>query len=115
MEIIRQPISAAELLARWTTHFQGMTKGVVDVRRGLLAVDAPLHSDLEALLLEDGSRQEDLWGLNLYPAKGGEDFIEYTALINIRPGQGNPSMEISDPDIRQAAVKIVGRFIHDAG
>ena len=56
--------------------FGDMVKAVVDVRREMMAVDAELHSDEEAFLLEHGSAQEDLWGINLYPEVTGEGWIK---------------------------------------
>jgi hypothetical protein len=69
-------------------------------------VGGELHADAEALLLSQGSHQEDLWGANYYPGRGQEDCIEYTALINIRPAQGNRSMEVADPELRRAVREI---------
>jgi hypothetical protein len=90
------------LLARLVAaHFHDMVKYVVDVEHGIAAVGGELHADGEALLLERGSRQEDLWGANYYPGRGAEDCIEYTSLINIRPAQGNPSMILTDPELRR--------------
>ena len=88
-----------------------MVKCVADVRRGLLAVDADLHADLERMLLDDGSAQEDLWGFNLWVEEEGDDFIEFDSLINIRSWQGNPSRDVLNPEIRDAIKKIVSRFI----
>ena len=81
--------------------FEDMVKYVVDVERGVVAVGGELHADAEAVLLEGGSRQVDLWGANYYPGRGPEECIEYTSLINIRPAQGNRSMEIEDGGIRE--------------
>ena len=80
--------------------FGNMVMGVVVVRRGTLALDAELHSGLEALLLENGSNQSDLWGINLYPDQTGEDFLEFDSLINVRPSQGNRSREVEDESLR---------------
>ena len=88
-----------------------MVKAVVDVDRGLLAVDGELHSDLEALLLDDGSKQEALWGINLYPDEDGEDFVEFDSLINIRPWQGNRGRGVSDPEIQQKIRDVVAQWI----
>ena len=77
-------------------------KYVVDVERGVLGLGGEMHADAEQLLLEDGSRQADLWGANYYPGRGREGCIEYTSLINIRPAAGNRSMEIQDPVVRGA-------------
>ena len=78
-----------------------MVKYVVDVESGVLAVGGEMHADAEEILLEEGSRQPDLWGANYYPGRGREECIEYTSLINIRPAQGNRSMEIQDPAVRE--------------
>ena len=76
-------------------------KYVVDVERGVIGLGGEMHADAEQLLLEDGSRQADLWGANYYPGRGREGGIEYTSLINIRPAAGNRSMEIQDPALRE--------------
>jgi hypothetical protein len=111
MEIIRLRIGRKELLEKYCSYFRTMSKAVVDVKRHLLAVDADLHSDQEALLIEDGSLQEDLWGINLYPLKSAGDFIEFTSLINIRPHDGNTSMEVEDPATREKIRNIVTSLI----
>jgi hypothetical protein len=77
-----------------------MVKLVVDVERRRIAVGGKLHADGEQLLLAQGSRQSDLWGANYYPGRGPDDSIEYTALINIRPAQGNRAMEVQDASLR---------------
>jgi hypothetical protein len=82
-------------------YFEDMVKYVVDVERGVIGLGGDMHADAEQLLLEDGSRQADLWGANYYPGRGREDCIEYTSLINIRPAAGNRSMEIQDPAVRE--------------
>ena len=93
--------------------YDGLVKAVADVARGLLVVDAPMHVDEEQYLLEAGSRQSDLWGFNLYPEDyGTEDFIEFDSMINIRPGQGNRSRGVDDPEIRQAISALVGEIVH---
>lgn len=89
MQIVNEKNSRADLAKISEHYFDDMTKGVVDVEKELVAIDAELHADLAALLLENGSRQEQLWGINLYPDENGEDFIEFDSLINIRPRQNN--------------------------
>lgn len=71
-------------------------KLAVDIRRGILAGGGVLHADCEAVLLEDGSKQEDIWGADWIPST---QQIRYEALINIRPSQNNPSMKIIDLSI----------------
>jgi hypothetical protein len=106
-------LDRAELRRLVERHFKDMVKFVVDVERGVAAVGGELHADEEALLLERGSRQEDLWGANYYPGRGEQDCIEYTSLINIRPAQGNRSMVIEDETtrtrVREIAFILVGR------
>lgn len=72
-------------------YFGDMTKGVVDIEKEVVAIDAELQADLEMLLLKNGSKQEQLWGIDLYPDENGEDFLEFDSLINIRPRQNNRS------------------------
>lgn len=94
-------IEPSELRRLVDLFFEDMVKYVVDVSRGVVAVGGEMHADAEEALLEDGSRQPNLWGANYYPGRGREECIEYTALINIRPAQDNRSMEIRDPGIRE--------------
>ncbi len=94
--IISSRIDPGQLHRLVGAYFTDMVKYVVDVRRRVIGIGGELHADAEQLLLEDGSRQDDLWGANYYPGEGSESCIEYTALINIRPAQGNRSMEVAD-------------------
>lgn len=94
-------IESAELRRLVLLFFEDMVKYVVDVERGVIGLGGDMHADAEQLLLEDGSRQADLWGANYYPGRGREGCIEYTSLINIRPAAGNRSMEIQDPVVRE--------------
>ena len=111
MLILNNPISRAELKEYAAKTFGDMIKCVADVDKGLLAIDADLHADLERMLLENGSEQASLWGFNLYPEETGDDFIEYDSLINIRYWQGNPSRDVLDKAVRQKIVSIVEKFI----
>jgi hypothetical protein len=87
LKIIRTVVSLSDIWVTRESAFEDMIKIVVDVENEIIAMDAELHADLEQLLMENGSRQEVLWGANIYPDKGknSPDFIEYTALINVRP------------------------------
>lgn len=111
MKIIEEKIKRSELINNFMTHFKTIIKAVVDIERKIMAVDAELHSDLESLLIENGSQQKNLWGINLYPFKERENFIEYIALINIRPSQGNYSVEIEDERIRESIREIVFNLV----
>ncbi len=91
-----------------------MVKADVDIVRRLMVLDMGMHSDGEAYLLEDGSKQDDLWGINLHPADyGSDDFIEFDSMINIRPRQGNPSKDVLDPEVKKQIIEIVQEKVHD--
>jgi uncharacterized protein DUF5674 len=109
--IVDRRIDPAELARLVRLFFGDMVKYVADIERGLAGVGGELHADAEQLLLEHGSRQTDLWGANYYPGKGTDGCIEYTALINIRPAQGNRSMLIADPAIRDRVREITFALI----
>ena len=91
--------------------FGNLIKAVVDVEREVLALDAELHSDLEALLVEDGSNPGNLWGINLYPELTGEDFLEFDSMINVRPSLGNRTRGVDDPATRKRIAGIVEKRI----
>src|SRR5207247_9500129 len=84
---------------------------VVDVLRGIMAIGGELHSDEEALLLDEGSEQRDLWGINLYPAETPEDWIEFDSMINVRPSQGNRSRGIDDATLRDQIRQVVASLV----
>lgn len=111
MVILEKAISRRELSELAQSFYGDMIKGVVDVDRQILALDAELHSDLERLLLEDGSQQENLWGINLYPEVDDEDFLEFDSLINIRPRQNNRSRYVENESVREQISVIVNKFI----
>jgi hypothetical protein len=83
-------------------------KLAVDVRRGILAGGGILHADCKAALLEDGSRQEDVWGADWNPVARQ---VSFEALINIRTGQDDPSLDILDPAIRERVAEITQQIL----
>lgn len=83
-------------------------KLAVDIRRGILAGGGVMHADCEAALLEDGSRQEDVWGADWNPTA---QQVTFESLINIRPRQNNPSMERLDPTVRERVTGIVHQLL----
>jgi hypothetical protein len=104
------PVEALAAIAE--TSFGNLVKAVVDIVRGVMILGAEMHADEEALLLEEGSRQADLWGINLYPDRfGTPDFIEFDSMINLRPRQGNRSRSVEDPEARQAVTALVARLV----
>ena len=107
-------ISLPELKKMSERMFGSLVKANVDVSKKLVVLDGDLHADIEAYMLESGSRQEDLWGINLYPEKFGTDeFIEFDSMINIRPRQGNNSRYVEDEKTRQQIIDIIKGATHE--
>jgi len=107
MLIVEDIISRKELKVLAENLLGDLVKAVVDVEKEILILDAELHADMEAFLLENGSKQETLWGINLYPDMEEEDFIEFDSMINIRPRQGNRSRGVEDINIQNKIIEIV--------
>ena len=110
MKIIKGKITLNEL-KQMSAMFGNMVKAVIDIDRELIAVDAELHSDLEALLLDNGSKQKNLWGVNFYPEIQDEDFIEFDSMINIRPSQDNRSRGVDNEQTRKKIIEIVKKKV----
>ena len=107
-------ITVSELQEMASRMYGTLVKAVVDINKEILVVDAELHADQEKYLLENGSSQNDLWGINLYPEDyGTEDFIEFDSMINIRPRQGNRSRDVEDVALRKEIVKFVTEKVID--
>lgn len=111
--IVREGISRSELAVLAERQFGDMVKGVVDVARGIMAIGGELHSDEESVLLDDGSQQQDLWGINLYPAEREEQWIEFDSMINVRPSQRNRSRDVEDLGVREAIRRAVAALVSD--
>jgi len=113
MKIIadKEKISVAELKEMAEKTFGNLVKAVVDIEKEAMAVDAELHADEESLLLENGSQQNDLWGINLYPELEGKDFVEFDSMINLRPSQDNKTRGVEDPNIQQKIIEIVDKRV----
>jgi hypothetical protein len=111
MKIISGILAGVELKQMASEKFGNLVKAVVDIDRGILAVDAELHSDLEAMLLADGSKQKGLWGINLYPELQGDEYIEFDSMINMRPSHGNISRGVDNAEIRAKIIEIVGKRV----
>ena len=113
MIILSEPTNKETIFKNHNHFFKTMIKAVVDVHNEVLALDAELHADLENILLHEGREQENLWGINLFLEKEKKDWIDYTALINIRPSMNNRSMDIENTELRQKITDIVCRLIVD--
>ncbi len=112
IEIIRDGVSLAHLRDLAEGMFGDLVKAVVDVEQGIMAIGGELHADEEAVLLDDGSRPDDLWGINLYPADfRGSDWLEFDSMINVRPRLGNRSRFVDDTGRRERITEIVDHLV----
>lgn len=94
--------------------YGSLVKADVDVAKKIMIVDMGMHADGEAYLMERGSQQTDLWGINLHPADyGKDDFIEFDSMINIKPRQGNASKDVLDPQIKEQIIAIINEVVHE--
>ncbi|MGH7449246.1 MAG: DUF5674 family protein [Longimicrobiales bacterium] len=112
IHVVQDRVSRAQLADLARQQFGDMVKAVVDVRRRIMAIGGELHSDEEARLLDDGSKQADLWGINLYPDEEG-DMIEFDSMINVRPSQGNRSRTVEDGALQDVIREIVHSLLRD--
>lgn len=105
--VVREPVNEEMLTALAKEWHHTLVKGVADIKTGLVALGGEWHMDANSKLIEEGSEQQNLWGFNVYPKEKGDAAIEYNSLINIRPTQGNRSMEITSEETRKAVRKVV--------
>lgn len=111
MQLIDKPFSKNKLQTIAKKTFGNFVKAVVDVHQEIMVIDAELHADQEQWLLKHGSKQEHLWGINLYPDKSETSFIEFDSMINIRPLQNNNSRSVEASKIQQKISQIVNKLI----
>lgn len=83
-------------------------KLAVDIEREILAGGGAMHADCEAVLLEDGSQQEFIWGADWNPES---QEVTFESLINIRPRQNNRSLELQDPNLRSEVEKVTRNLL----
>lgn len=88
-------ITIDELKLMASKMYGTLVKAVVDIEQEIMVVDAPLHVDQEQLLLEQGSKQENLWGINLFPDKPIDKWVEFDSMINFRPSDGDRSRGVA--------------------
>lgn len=106
MEFIEQPVTTRQI-NNLQSKFGKYLKLTVDVVEEKIIAGCELHADGEKILLEQGCRQENLWG-------GGIDLenkeIDTAAVLNYRPNLNNAGMDILDPTIRNKFITVVEKF-----
>lgn len=111
IKVIKNSITRAELVTMASQQFGDMVKAVVDVEQGIMAIGGELHSDEEGVLLDQGAKQQNLWGINLHPEKPASEWIEFDSMINVRPSGGNRSRYVERAEVRDAVTRIVNRLV----
>ena len=101
--VIRKKATKEEI-EKMAQDLEGFIKVVVDIENKMLAGGGQRHAEGEEKLLQEGSKQQNLWG-------GGFDTqtqeIDYNSMINLRPSQDNPSRDILSAETRKIFDKIV--------
>ena len=115
MKIIdkQNKLSLEDLKKMAEDSFGDFVKAVVDIDKTIMAVDADLHADEEELLLKSGSKQDNLWGINIYPKIKKDDWIEFDSMINLRPSLDNLSRGVKDPKVKEKIKEIVDSLINE--
>jgi len=111
--IVRDPIPLAELRRLAAGGFGDFVKAVVDVEAEVMAVGGELHADQETMLLEEGSQQHNIWGINIYPDLPAAERLEFDSMINVRPSQGNRSRSVESEVIRHRIETIVSSLVRE--
>lgn len=109
--LVDKCILLSELKQIAALRYGDMVKAVVDIEKQVIAVGGEMHADEEQFLLEKGSSQNDLWGINIYPDLNKNDWIGFDSMINIRPKQGNRSRGVEDAALQEKIKQIVASLI----
>ena len=110
--VVKDSIEREELKSIAEKQFGSLVKAMVDTEQEIMAVGGELHADEEVLLMEqEGTKRENSWGINLYPAKSGQDWIEFDSVINLKPSFGNRSRGIDNPEIQKKIRNIVEKLV----
>lgn len=112
MEIVKNSITIAQLKEMAKHMHDNLVKAMVDVEKGIMAADAALHADLMQLLIDqENCEPKNLWGINLFPDKNGNDFVEFDSMMNIKPALGNRTRGVKDPAVREKIMAIVTNLV----
>jgi hypothetical protein len=111
IKIIDKKISEPELREIAKDFYVEMVKGAVDIKNEIIAIGGEYHMDANIVLIDNGSKQQDVWGFNWYFNKSSNERIEYVSLINIRPTQGNRVMEVQDLFLRDKMKSIILKYL----
>lgn len=110
--VIKDPITKEKLKKIAEERFGDLVKGAIDIEQEVIALGGEFHMDESSFLYEHNqSRSDNIWGINLYPERSGDDMIEYDSIINLKPSLGNRTRGVDDAEIREKIKKIVKKLI----
>jgi hypothetical protein len=107
VRVFKEAVDLSTVSQMAAETFGDFVKGVVDIEQNILGLGGELHSDIEEVLLTQGSIQQDLWGINIHPDESWPDMVEFDSLINIRPRQNNRSRYVEDETLRERILKLI--------
>ena len=110
--LIDKHITLKELQDIASLRFGDMVKAVVDIEKRIMAIGGELHADEEEFLLQSGSLQSNLWGINIYVDLPRDSWIEFDSMINIRSTQGNRSRGIESKELQDKISKVVNSLVN---
>lgn len=111
--IVNTHIALEELKNMAAAWYGQLVKAVVDVEKAVMAINGELHADEEEMLIENGSDQKNLWGINIHPYEGREKRVEFDSMINVRPSQHNMSRSVEDNSLQKKIINIVNQLIKE--
>lgn len=112
IQIVKNPINKKQLEEIAEQRFGLLVKAVVDVGQEIMAIGGELHSDEEVKLMEEeGSKRGETWGINLYPGKTKEEWIEFDSMVNIKPSFDNCSRDVENSETKEKIRNIVDKLI----
>ena len=112
LHIIKSPITVSELKKIAEERFGDLVKGAVDIENEIMVLGGELHVDeMVELVNQFQSKGKDIWGINLYPEKFGEDMIEFDSMINLKPNLGNRTRGVDSLDIQEKIRHIINKLI----
>jgi uncharacterized protein DUF5674 len=112
MQIVKEKISIDELKKMSEKMFGRLVKAVVDIEQEIMVVDVSLHGEGESLLLDNGSAQDNVWAISIFPSElPNENWIEFDSIMNIRPFIGNKTRGIENEQLRKKIVIIVNKLV----
>ena len=114
IKIVKQPIKKEDLLEIASEEFGDLVKAVVDIEQEIMAVGGELHADEEVLLMDqEDSKRENTWGINIYPNRPKENWVEFDSMVNLKPASGNRSRDVENSEIKGRICEIVRKLILD--